>query len=143
MNRPERLNAMTSGMVEGLHGALGEAGADPECRVVVLTGAGRGFCAGLDLGGYGEPEGVAGAGAVQALLSRALRREMEQTAATIEKVETATEPRFQELFVAAMAFPHGSAPHPHLASLVDLPAAAPTGADGRPRRRRRSIERTL
>ncbi|GAA0248469.1 enoyl-CoA hydratase-related protein [Actinomadura nitritigenes] len=65
MNRPERLNAMTSGMVEGLHGALAEAAADPECRVVVLTGAGRGFCAGLDLGGYGEPEGVDGAGAVQ------------------------------------------------------------------------------
>ncbi|MEU9024966.1 enoyl-CoA hydratase-related protein [Actinomadura sp. NPDC048394] len=65
MNRPERLNAMTAGMVEGLHVALAEAGADPECRVVVLTGAGRGFCAGLDLGGYGEPAGVDGAGAVQ------------------------------------------------------------------------------
>ncbi len=85
---------------------------------------------------------AAGAGAVQALLSRALRREMEQTAATIEKVETATEPRFQELFVAAMAFPHGNAPHPHLSSLVTLPAAPPAEADGRQRRRRRSIERT-
>ncbi|MEU9023879.1 enoyl-CoA hydratase-related protein, partial [Actinomadura sp. NPDC048394] len=65
MNRPERLNAMTAGMIEGLHAALAEAAADPECRVVVLTGAGRGFCAGLDLGGYGEPAGVDGAGAVQ------------------------------------------------------------------------------
>jgi enoyl-CoA hydratase/carnithine racemase len=51
MNRPERLNAMTAGMVDGLHAALAEAGADPGCRVIVLAGAGRGFCAGLDLNG--------------------------------------------------------------------------------------------
>jgi enoyl-CoA hydratase len=65
MNRPDRLNAMTVGMVAGLHAALAEAGADADCRVIVLTGAGRGFCAGLDLNGYGEPEGADGAGAVQ------------------------------------------------------------------------------
>jgi enoyl-CoA hydratase/carnithine racemase len=58
LNRPERLNAMTAGMVEGLHDALTEAERDPGCRVVVLTGAGRGFCAGLDLGGYGTPPGA-------------------------------------------------------------------------------------
>lgn len=72
LNRPGRLNAMTAGMVEGLHRALEEAGADPACRVVVLTGAGRGFCAGLDLGGYGEaPEsaGSPGAGRVHQGLS--------------------------------------------------------------------------
>jgi enoyl-CoA hydratase len=55
LNRPDRLNAMTAGMVEGLHAALTEAELDPACRVVVLTGAGRGFCAGLDLDGYGVP----------------------------------------------------------------------------------------
>ena len=55
LNRPERLNAMSAGMVEELHGALTQAEFDPECRVVVLTGAGRGFCAGLDLDGYGVP----------------------------------------------------------------------------------------
>jgi enoyl-CoA hydratase/carnithine racemase len=55
LNRPDRLNAMTAGMVEELHGALTQAELDPECRVVVLTGAGRGFCAGLDLDGYGVP----------------------------------------------------------------------------------------
>lgn len=49
MSRPGKLNAMNASMVERLHRALGEAGADPDCRVVVLTGAGRGFCAGLDL----------------------------------------------------------------------------------------------
>jgi len=55
LHRPERLNAMTADMVEGLHAALTEAERDPTCRVVVLTGAGRGFCAGLDLDGYGVP----------------------------------------------------------------------------------------
>jgi enoyl-CoA hydratase/carnithine racemase len=54
MNRPHRLNALTATMVESMHQALAEAGGDPRCRVVVLSGAGRGFCAGLDLNGYGD-----------------------------------------------------------------------------------------
>jgi enoyl-CoA hydratase/carnithine racemase len=58
LHRPDRLNAMTAGMVEQLHGALTAAELDPACRVVVLTGAGRGFCAGLDLDGYGVPPHV-------------------------------------------------------------------------------------
>jgi enoyl-CoA hydratase/carnithine racemase len=58
LNRPDRLNAMTAGMVTELHAALDEAEADAGCRVVVLTGAGRGFCAGLDLDGYGAPPGT-------------------------------------------------------------------------------------
>jgi enoyl-CoA hydratase len=49
LNRPERLNAMTGELVRDLHAALDEVAADDACRVVVLTGAGRGFCAGLDL----------------------------------------------------------------------------------------------
>jgi enoyl-CoA hydratase len=58
MSRPERLNAMTAELVERLHGELDAVDADPDCRVVVLTGAGRGFCAGLDLTGYGRPPDV-------------------------------------------------------------------------------------
>lgn len=54
LNRPEKLNAMTSELVESLHHHLDEIAVDPAVRVVVLTGAGRGFCAGLDLGGYGS-----------------------------------------------------------------------------------------
>lgn len=65
MNRPSKLNAMTSEMVEALHGALDSIAADRECRVVVLTGAGRGFCAGLDLNGYGEAPGFAWHGRVE------------------------------------------------------------------------------
>lgn len=53
LNRPTRLNAMTTELVTDLHGALDEIAIDPEARVVVLTGAGRGFCAGLDLTGFG------------------------------------------------------------------------------------------
>jgi 2-(1,2-epoxy-1,2-dihydrophenyl)acetyl-CoA isomerase len=55
MNRPERLNALNVQIgVEMLH-ALEEAEHDPEVRVVVLTGAGRGFCAGDDLKGMEDP----------------------------------------------------------------------------------------
>lgn len=57
LNRPERLNALTAGLVAQFAAATTEISADGECRVVVLTGAGDGFCAGLDLTGYsGSPE---------------------------------------------------------------------------------------
>jgi enoyl-CoA hydratase len=55
MARADRLNAMNSDLCQALHDALDGAAADRSCRVVVLTGAGRGFCAGLDLLGYGDP----------------------------------------------------------------------------------------
>ncbi len=66
---------------------------------------------------------AAGAGAVRALLSAQQRREIEQTARQVEKIETATEPRFQELFVNAMGFPHTSEPTPNLAAETVLPVA--------------------
>ena len=62
LNRPERLNAMTAELVGELHDALGAVDQDRSCRVVVLTGAGRGFCAGLDLTGYGSPRGPSESG---------------------------------------------------------------------------------
>lgn len=49
LNRPEKLNALSYELVDTLHTTLGEIAADNDCRVVVLTGAGRGFCSGLDL----------------------------------------------------------------------------------------------
>jgi enoyl-CoA hydratase len=55
LDRPERLNAISFDLVGDLYDALDQVGSDPECRVVVLTGAGRGFCAGLDLKDWGEP----------------------------------------------------------------------------------------
>jgi len=55
LNRPERLNALDYALAGALHDALDEVGSDPECRVLVLTGAGRGFCSGLDLQDFGQP----------------------------------------------------------------------------------------
>jgi 2-(1,2-epoxy-1,2-dihydrophenyl)acetyl-CoA isomerase len=49
LNRPQRLNAFTQAMHVALAAALGEAEADASCRALLLTGAGRGFCAGQDL----------------------------------------------------------------------------------------------
>ncbi|RPF34322.1 2-(1,2-epoxy-1,2-dihydrophenyl)acetyl-CoA isomerase [Streptomyces sp. TLI_185] len=51
LNRPEALNALTPGGRDRLIDLLAEASADPETRAVVLTGTGRGFCAGADLKG--------------------------------------------------------------------------------------------
>jgi enoyl-CoA hydratase len=65
LNRPDKLNAMTAEMVEMLHETLSEVGRNRDVRVVILTGAGRGFCAGLDLGGYGEAPGYQWNGAVE------------------------------------------------------------------------------
>ncbi len=82
---------------------------------------------------------AAGAGAVRALLSVSARREMEAAVRNVVKVETATEKDFQNLFVAAMAFPHASAPTTHLSAVMTLPAPISSAANaergGRRRRR--------
>jgi len=54
LNRPERLNAIGAGLLSDLHEALVKAQTDPDTRVIVLTGAGRAFCAGDDLKEFGE-----------------------------------------------------------------------------------------
>jgi enoyl-CoA hydratase/carnithine racemase len=54
LNRPERLNAWTATMGQELGAAFDRADADDDVRAVVVTGAGRGFCAGADLAGGGE-----------------------------------------------------------------------------------------
>lgn len=51
LNRPEKLNAWTRQMHFDLKDAMQKAGSDPDIRAIVLTGAGRGFCAGADMGG--------------------------------------------------------------------------------------------
>src|SRR5215210_4559749 len=72
----------------------------------------------------GAAGNAAGTGALIALLSNDARREIERVVRTVEKVETAVEPRFQEHFVDAMAFPHAVAPFANLATVVELPARA-------------------
>jgi enoyl-CoA hydratase/carnithine racemase len=67
LNRPERLNAWTAQMGAEMRRAFDLADADDDVRAVIVTGAGRGFCAGADLGGGGDTfdarkrEAVAGA----------------------------------------------------------------------------------
>jgi enoyl-CoA hydratase len=53
LDRPERLNAINFQLVGELHDALDDVAADDDCKVAIITGAGRGFCAGLDLKDYG------------------------------------------------------------------------------------------
>ncbi len=73
----------------------------------------------------GSPGNSAGTGAVRMLLSASERREIEAVVQTVTKIETATEPRFQELFIDAMGFPLA-------------PEATSTTSGGRRSRRRAS-----
>jgi uncharacterized 2Fe-2S/4Fe-4S cluster protein (DUF4445 family) len=73
----------------------------------------------------GAAGNAAGTGALIALLSGDARREIERVARTVEKIETAVEPRFQEHFVEAMAIPHASAAPVHLSQAVRLPDITP------------------
>jgi uncharacterized 2Fe-2S/4Fe-4S cluster protein (DUF4445 family) len=90
----------------------------PDCDIERISAAGN----------------AAGTGAMIALLSGDARREIELIAADIEKIETATEPRFQEHFVDAMAIPHRTAEYPHLSKVLPLPPR--TTAARRTRRRK-------
>lgn len=58
LHRPEQRNALNFALVADLHSVLDEVAADDACRVVVLTGSGESFCAGLDLHDYGLPPDV-------------------------------------------------------------------------------------
>ncbi|HWM00444.1 MAG TPA: enoyl-CoA hydratase-related protein, partial [Nocardioidaceae bacterium] len=49
LNRPDAMNALDMAIKEALKAAVDRAGADPDVRVVVLTGSGRSFCVGQDL----------------------------------------------------------------------------------------------
>ena len=60
LDRPERLNAMSFETVAPLYDALAQVGAENDTWVVILTGAGRGFCSGLDLEDHGVPPGSDG-----------------------------------------------------------------------------------
>jgi enoyl-CoA hydratase len=62
LDNPARLNSMSFALVSDLYDALQEVGSDNRCRVVVLTGAGRAFCSGLELEHAGQPPGTEGLG---------------------------------------------------------------------------------
>jgi uncharacterized 2Fe-2S/4Fe-4S cluster protein (DUF4445 family) len=97
----------------------------PDCDLDRVTSAGN----------------AAGTGARIALLNLAARAEIERVVRGIEKIETAIEPNFQTLFVAAMAIPNKTDPFPNLARRVDLPAPQEaTSAAARRRRRGASTQ---
>src|SRR5438445_3204828 len=65
LNRPDRLNAWTGGLARRYYSLLEDAAADPDVRVIVVTGAGRGWCAGADMdsvqgGGDSDDPGAVG-----------------------------------------------------------------------------------
>ncbi|MCD2181938.1 ASKHA domain-containing protein [Rhizobium sp. GN54] len=85
---------------------------------------------------------AAGTGALMALLNRGHRREIEHLVSRIEKIETALEGNFQQLFVNAMAMPNKVDAFPNLSTVVTLPERKAPSDDGEGggRRRRRSRE---
>ena len=56
LNRPDKLNAFTGPMIDAWAGGLARAQADDDVHVIVVTGAGRAFCAGGDVARMGEGE---------------------------------------------------------------------------------------
>jgi enoyl-CoA hydratase len=70
LRRPEALNALNYQMVLDFLAVLGEVEARDDCRAVILTGAGRAFCAGFDLRGYGDDDRVAAQGQTRGFLTR-------------------------------------------------------------------------
>ncbi|MGB3389256.1 MAG: ASKHA domain-containing protein [Pseudaminobacter sp.] len=84
---------------------------------------------------------ASGTGAMMALLNRDHRREIEDEVMRIEKIETALEPHFQQIFINAMALPNKVDPFPNLAAAVKLPprkaASEENAQEATPRRRSR------
>ena len=89
-----------------------------------------------DLAKVASAGNAAGTGARIALLNLAARTEIERAVRGIEKIETAIEPNFQQLFVAAMAIPNKTDAFPNLSRVVELPAPKEAANEGGRRRRR-------
>src|SRR5437867_6844754 len=67
LNRPARLNALTREMVAAFNRCLDELAEDRECRALILTGTGRGFCSGQDVAAADERNRHAPSGLVERL----------------------------------------------------------------------------
>ena len=86
LNRPEVMNAITGAMLGELNEAFKDADDDPEVRVVILTGAGRAFCSGLDLKQAAAGEGIGGAGLASAGARHYSTREI--CTVTLQRMDT-------------------------------------------------------
>lgn len=94
-----------------------------------------------DLSQVSSAGNAAGTGARIALLNKSARTEIETLVPQIQKIETAVEPKFQEHFVEAMAFPHKTRPFPNLAKVVTLPEIKLSDEPASGGRRRRQSRR--
>ena len=103
-----RLAGAFGSLIEPTHALV--LGLVPDCDLDDVTAAGN----------------AASAGAQIALLNVDQRNTIEELCRTIEKVETAVEPAFQEYFVSAMSIPHSSDSYDRLRRSIDLPVAEPT-----------------
>jgi enoyl-CoA hydratase/carnithine racemase len=84
LNRPDQLNALNQALVDEFSRALSDIAADEQARVVVLTGAGRGFSAGLDLDGYGDEDRETRQGQARGTLTR--QREIARLAEQLHRL---------------------------------------------------------
>lgn len=100
LDRPERLNAMSVPLIDDLHDALDRIEQDEAARVVVLTGEGRGFCAGLDLFELGDFSGAAASPTGRGRVHRGL--DLQQRIASLV-------PRLRGLRVPVIAAVNGAA----------------------------------
>jgi uncharacterized 2Fe-2S/4Fe-4S cluster protein (DUF4445 family) len=120
-----RLAGAFGSQIDPIHAMI--LGLIPDCDLAHVRSAGN----------------AAGTGALIALLSGAARTEIEGVVRRVEKIETAVEPRFQQHFVEAMAFPHKTAAFPNLGRVVTLPerraglGGGANAAEARNERRRR------
>lgn len=92
LNRPERMNAMTNGLMRGISDAMARVSADEAVRVVVITGTGRGFCAGADLADMAEGPPAStgeGSGDAMGLFNDAMRAVMGCPVPTVARVNGA------------------------------------------------------
>jgi enoyl-CoA hydratase/carnithine racemase len=96
LNRPAKLNAMNQDLIDGIYAACDEIDAQPKLRVAILTGEGRGFCAGADLGGFGIVPGTEELGQIQQFFG-------------IQQKITGLIPRLQHLKIPVIAAVNGAA----------------------------------
>jgi methylglutaconyl-CoA hydratase len=123
MNRPDRRNALSRGLIAALADAFARAAADPAARCVVLTGDGSSFCAGMDLAEL--QESLTPKGEESPVWDDALR-----LAKLYDQIYASPKPTVAAVNGAAVAGGAG------LVSVCDLAVAAPTAKFGYPEVRR-------